>query len=285
MCEADSLHPLDLDDTAFTMLCNVVDVARAHDCQASHQDIRSALLTRFSGDGEAIERALACWAGYERRKQARAEVEIESSSLSSVLRFLSDIGLPFKEVSGVQGFLGAGVCIDCGCLLVDKLTARPSAVLHEAAHVAIVPARYRRLMRGSLFESFRIMAKDWAMMGLAPDHPFSRAMIQASDPEATAWSWAAGVHIGLDPREIIEDADYAGEGESMRWSLHSNSYVGIQGLKHAGFCEVCPNPYRPGHAEQTVYPRLRVWLQDAEPPAEFAQHLASTNFSGEAVLA
>lgn len=186
------------------------------------------------------------------------------SSLQRVQAFLREIGLPVREVEGVRGFLGLGVAIERGTLVLDPHHARPSTLLHEAGHLCIVPACYRSLMDGNLHGSFRAMGDDWAMMNLDPDDAFSRAMIQISDPEVTAWAWAAGQHLGLRPEEIIEDEDYNGTGEDMRLCLRHRAYCGIHGLKHAGFCEVRANPFRP---DQPVYPELRFWVQPAQPPA------------------
>lgn len=83
--------------------------------------------------------------------------------------------------------------------------------------------------------------------------------MQCSDPEATAWAWAAGVHLGLPPEAVIMDHEYDGEGEGIRLALQLKCYLGINGLTHAG---ICSNPRVDGG-----YPVLRSWLQLATVPA------------------
>jgi hypothetical protein len=87
-----------------------------------------------------------------------------------------------------------------------------------------------------------------------PDSPAARAAMQCGDPEVTAWAWAAGVHLGLDPKIVIKDEQYDGTGASLRLGLRSNAYFGINGLAASGFCAVRPGPY-PNRQEHSAYSR------------------------------
>ncbi len=90
-----------------------------------------------------------------------------------------------------------------------------------------------------------------------------RAALQCSDPEATAWAWAAGKHLGIPEDEIILDSEYGNDGAGIRLALSLRSYPGINGLAHAGFCAV-----RDGVAPLPVFPALAHWTQPAEVPDE-----------------
>jgi len=81
--------------------------------------------------------------------------------------------------------------------------------------------------------------------------------MQASDPEATAWAWAAGKHLGIPEDVIILDADYDNGGAIERMRLGARGHFGIQGMARAGFCVVRATPYR----NLPVYPTLAFWLQ------------------------
>ncbi|MGA3976999.1 hypothetical protein ACI2UK_13995 [Ralstonia nicotianae] len=168
--------------------------------------------------------------------------------------FLRGIGLQATYEGGANGFI-EGVRIDRGTLLVDP-ACRPSALLHEAGHLAITPLRFRTLMSDNLSAGMRAMFRVIEEMSLEPDHPLMRAAIQCSDPEATAWAWAAGLEIGLPENEIIQDDEYDGDGASIRQSLSMKAYVGINGLAHAGFCV----PRKAGVLP--MYPRLKFWTQE-----------------------
>ena len=176
--------------------------------------------------------------------------------LERVIEHLRRIGLAVHVDSGVNGFV-PGVRIVDGALSVDP-TCLSSSLLHEAGHLAIVPGRFRSLMNDNLAVGMRRMFDELESMNLHPDHPLRRAAIQCSDPEATAWAWAAGLACGLAPNEIVMDHEYDGAGAEIRAMLACGQYAGINGLAHAGMCKrgmsVC--------AEER-YPVMTTWLQAA----------------------
>lgn len=177
--------------------------------------------------------------------------------LERTVCFLRGIGLVCTMKPGAHGFVH-GVSIRHGGLEVDMQKATPSALLHEAAHVCILPTRFRHLACGDLTDAFQVMFAETDFSD--PDAPPARAAIQCSDPEATAWAWAAGRALGLAPDVIIQDDEYEGEGKWIRLQLASGHYAGIHGLAHAGFCTVRESVLSrlQGHP---VFPNLSRWLQ------------------------
>lgn len=169
--------------------------------------------------------------------------------------FLRDIGLQVEVVPGAAGFVEHIAIVDGG-LRVDP-NARASGILHEAGHLAVVPARFRHYLRGNINNGIRRMLDEIDTLDLEPDSPLMRAAFQTGDPEATGWAWAAGKAIGLVDHMIIQDDEYDAEGAFMRLCLSSNSYLGINGLSHAGFCVPRHHPYR----DLPTYPSLAFWLQ------------------------
>lgn len=128
----------------------------------------------------------------------------------------------------------------------------------KLGHLACVPARFRGYMSDNLASGMRRMLNEIEQMMLEPDHPLERAAIQCSDPEATAWAWAAGMAIGLKPEQIIQDDEYSDSGASIRFMLQQNQYRGINGLSSAGMCKrgyMTPPELR--------YPVMTNWLQPA----------------------
>lgn len=176
------------------------------------------------------------------------------------IAFLQEIGIPVQIVPTVSpaSFLEEVEVVD-GSLRITP-SCRASSLLHEAGHIACVPAPYRRLLSGNLYKGLRAMYELVRALDVDPDSPLMRAVIQCSDPEATAWAWAAGVHLGLPAELIIMDDEYDGEGADIRFCLQASSYLGINGLMHAGMCQ---NPRRPGG-----FPVLRTWLQDVAVPTD-----------------
>lgn len=186
----------------------------------------------------------------------RDPMDALSADLAACVRFLIEIGLSVSVVDdvGTRTF-SPGIRIRGGSLEIDP-TAQPSSLLHEAGHLATMPTRFRPLMDGNLYRSLQLIEQQLEALNLDPDHPLMRAMVQCSDTEATAWAWAAGIHLGLPHEVIVRDEDYSGDGESIRTMLAMNSYFGINGMVWAG---MCINPRRPGG-----YPRMLTWLQSAD---------------------
>lgn len=170
-------------------------------------------------------------------------------------QFLADIGLAVLWRPGASGFIDH-IEVVAGAPHLDPRCS-VSALLHEAGHVALVPKRYRSMLSGDVRRALGKVFDEPSVAELPPDHPTLRALLQASDPEATAWAWAAGRHLGLPDELIIVDREYSGGGADIRLALAARRYVGIHGLMHAGFCVVRATPYRP----LPTYPNLAFWLQ------------------------
>lgn len=184
-----------------------------------------------------------------------APIEMDCPHAQATVDFLKAVGLQVEVKVGASGFIDS-VEISCGGLLVDP-AAHASNILHEAGHCAIVPQQWRHLLNGDLMQGMRDIYRELTAMQLDPDHPLERAVVQASDPEATAWAFSAGRAIGLPDHVINRDADYEGEGEFIRQGLAMGAYIGINGLSHGGFCQRRPQPNR----GLPIYPNLAFWLQ------------------------
>lgn len=186
--------------------------------------------------------------------------------------FLVGIGIPCRQGSSdTSGFLD-GVRIDSGTIVFAP-SAPASNLLHEAGHLAILPGEYRRLAQTDVSKAQRQLLEEVGPRVLAsgdPDTILGRVMMQTGDPEATAWAWAAGEALGLPGSVVIGDAEYDGEGGSIRLALKMRRYIGIHGLAHAGFCVT-----RGGDLERAyglpAFPKLAMWLQkdvaELEPAA------------------
>ncbi len=176
--------------------------------------------------------------------------------LQRITAFFSEIELGWVWHPGATGFTEHVDIID-GVLQIDP-RARPSSVLHEAGHLAIIPGEFRRFAGRNVSKVCR-----W-MLGVVdfsdPDGPLQRAALQCSDPEATAWAWAAGMHLRLAPEVIIQDDEYDGEGASERLALRLRKHAGIHGLSHAGLCAVRRGPFAVTRGVPP-FPELLHWLQ------------------------
>lgn len=166
---------------------------------------------------------------------------------------LAKIGIVAIESEDADGFLD-GIAIRRGELHYQP-ECRPSNLLHEAGHLACIPPMFRQHADGDLDELAVTMCRYAAERfesGGNPDDPLIKAILQCSDSEATAWAWAFGVHVGLEPDRIIDSEDYQGEGDEVRLQVSNGMHFGVNGLRAAGFMRSIKQ-----------YPVLDKWTQDA----------------------
>jgi hypothetical protein len=170
------------------------------------------------------------------------------------------VGLRVDEVSVPADTVLPHVRIHEGGLLVDVARCYPGDVLHEAGHIAIMPGAFRPLANGDLKAVGKAMRKHLEdhPEGLAthPEDPVCRALIQVSDPEVTAWQYAAAVAVGLPMQWLFPPGTYGDEGPDILRSLQHSAYVGINGLQAAHWTVIRANPHR----KLPVYPQLAHWL-------------------------
>lgn len=98
---------------------------------------------------------------------------------------------------------------------------------------------------------------------LEPDSSLVRQAIQCSDPEATAWAFAAGRALGFSDELIILDSSYDGTGATVRLALAASQYIGINGLTAAAMCARGAVAALRG---QPAYPHMLVWTQEGPYP-------------------
>lgn len=166
---------------------------------------------------------------------------------------LATIGIVATEQADAAGFLD-DVAIRSGTIHYRR-DAAPSNLLHEAGHLACIPTIFRDHAEDALSGVFRIMGEAFAerleQTG-NPGDPLIRAIMQCSDPEATAWAWAFGVRCGVPPEIAILDSEYGGDGDGVRLQVSTGMYIGINGLRAGGMI----------HSVR-AYPALDKWVQDA----------------------
>lgn len=176
---------------------------------------------------------------------------------------LRRLGLSVEEAPELhpQTFMD-GVWLDKGTLFVHS-SAHPGNILHEAGHLATVPRRLFPFLEprdfiGKAMQQAITECLDLPECQMEPDHPLVHAILQMSDPEATAWSYAAAVELGVDPTSPFmrpelpaNQQPYDGEGEMIYEMVRCGRYAGIHGLQAAGMCRV------------REWPKMRKWVQDA----------------------
>jgi len=149
-----------------------------------------------------------------------------------ILAFLDRIGIGVSlEPLGDDTFL-PGVTIRNGALVADLAKLRwPSDLLHEAGHIAVTaPA-------------------DRPDLNAVRDDP-------GEEMAALAWSYAASVEIGLDPRILFHDG-YRGGGAALASGFAAGRGVGAPMLAWFG---MCAEPHRRDDPLEP-YPKMARWLR------------------------
>ncbi len=160
--------------------------------------------------------------------------------LDRILAFLDRIGLPAAQAPVPDDSFLPGVRVVEGVVVFDRSSLRwPADLLHEAGHVAIVPAALRSRLTDDLDA-----AADPSAIGEA---------------EATAWAYAAIVELQLDPAPLFHDGGYGGHAAALVQCYQLGVYPGAHGLARVGMTRIGDDARRAGVAP---YPRMTRWLRE-----------------------
>ena len=162
-----------------------------------------------------------------------------SQALQKCIAFINDIGIKtvLRQV-GSDSFL-PGLSIDKGCIIIDEDALKyPGDILHEAGHIAVVPANERSTL-------------DATSIAGRPNR-------EAEEMMAIAWSYAACVHLGIDAGFVFHDQGYKGGGSSLADNFKNGHYFGVPMLQWVGMAIERKNAAMP---DEPVYPVLLQWLR------------------------
>lgn len=154
--------------------------------------------------------------------------------------FLQEVGIrtEFRELKD-DCFL-PGLSIECGAIVIDcKKLKYPGDILHEAAHLAVVPSAERITLSGP-------------EIGSRKDHAAEEMM-------AIAWSFAACVHLAIDPYFVFHNDGYKGGGKEIADNFSAGRYFGVPMLQ---FCGMSAEPHMAVSLGIKPFPGMEKWLRD-----------------------
>ena len=157
-------------------------------------------------------------------------------SLERILAFVSEIGLTVQQRQLPSSTFLPGILIEGGTIVVDPATlAHPGDILHEAGHLAVsLPSQ-----RPKLSDNLQTGAGE--------------------EMAAIGWSYAAALHLGLDPAVVFHPAGYKGGSASLLENFAAGRYLGVPLLQWYGVTRE-----RDDGSGRPVYPKMSSWLR-AEP--------------------
>ena len=158
--------------------------------------------------------------------------------LTTTVNFIHTVGLQtiFCNLSDNDWFL-PGIFISNGKILIDKETLQyPGDLIHEAAHLAVIPLIERQQISG-------------------PDIG-KRTDAAAEEMMAIAWSYAACKHLAIDPAFVFHENGYKGGSKNIIEDFDAGRYFGVPvlqwlGMTNRGAADVKEN-----------YPAMCKWLRD-----------------------
>ena len=128
-----------------------------------------------------------------------------------IIDFLADIGLEVTRTEIHQPTVLPGISVVNGVILIDESRLiYPGDLLHEAGHLAVIPAQNRKQAGANVGRK----ASDEMM--------------------AIAWSYAASVHLGLEPSVVFHQDGYRGGSKAIIENFTDGRYVGVSTLQWIG---------------------------------------------------
>ena len=155
-----------------------------------------------------------------------------------IVEFLTQIGM-LVQAASIQGeTILPGITISQGVLLVDESTLKyPGDLLHEAGHLAVMSPARRRQCDADVGQK------------------------AAEEISAIAWSFAAAIHLQLEPAVVFHQDGYRDGSASLIENFSQGRYVGVPMLQWLGMTFDEANAAQHGVAP---FPHMINWLNDQE---------------------
>lgn len=153
-----------------------------------------------------------------------------SDTLSTIVDFLRRVGISVQAATLAEdGFLPA-IEVSGGRMRYDPDRLQwPGDLLHEAGHIAVTDP------------AIRATVSEFASDG-------------GDEMAAIAWSYAAALAAGVDPRVVFHDHGYRGDGQWLAETFATGGYIGLPMLQYYGLA-------RFPHDEGEQYPSMIKWLR------------------------
>jgi hypothetical protein len=150
--------------------------------------------------------------------------------------FLREIGLPLTAGPVGKETVLPGIQVVRGGLVVEEARLKHCGdLLHEAGHLAVLTAKDRAS----------------AELDLGTD--------LGAEIAAIAWSYAASVHLDLDPAIVFHAGGYRGASPTFIENFGEGRYVGVPLLQWMGLTADVPRAKELG---VPPYPNMLRWLRE-----------------------
>jgi hypothetical protein len=147
--------------------------------------------------------------------------------------FVRGVGIPVLAASAIGPTQFPGLAIQNGCVLVDETRViHPGDILHEAGHIAVTEPALRNAP------------------GVSPSGGLELSTL--------AWSYAATVHLALDPALVFYPGSFQNMAESLIEAFADGRYVGLPLMQLFG---MTVEPRHAAGREVAPFPHMLRWLR------------------------
>jgi len=162
--------------------------------------------------------------------------DFKESVTRQMVSFLGSIGLPVRAGEVAENSFLPGLSIENGGLVIDEARLLyPGDLLHEAGHLAVLPGEARKMQGAEA----------------GPD--------LGNEIAAICWSYAAAVHLQLDPEIVFHPHGYRGASSWFLETFGSGNYPGLPLLQWMGLTA------DPQHARElgvAPFPNMLRWVRE-----------------------
>jgi hypothetical protein len=163
-------------------------------------------------------------------------------ALDKMISFIRSIGIDIEEAPINEATFLPGILIKNGGLQIDReRLLYPGDILHEAGHLAVMPAHSRQQSYGNVGEQ-----QDAGVAG-------------GEEMMAISWSYAALRHLQLPIELLFHPDGYKGASDWFIAQYTNETYLALPTLQWIGLCYDKKNAEQ--HNEQP-YPHMLKWLRD-----------------------
>ncbi|AFD07701.1 hypothetical protein [Solitalea canadensis] len=152
--------------------------------------------------------------------------------------FLKEIGIGVSFKSITEPTIVPGVTIQKGSVVIDQeQLLYPGDILHEAGHIAVMPPEIRPTLDGTLNDC---------------------DLHRGGELMAIAWSYAACIHLKIDPHIVFHEFGYKDSGANLVDNFQKKQFVGVSTLQ---WCGMTNDPTSNKDLSLPMFPIMKSWLR------------------------
>jgi hypothetical protein len=163
---------------------------------------------------------------------------LNDTVLNSIIEFVRSLGIEINIHPITETCFLPGLHINKGTISVDLDQLKyPGDLLHEAAHIAVVPLAERASLNDTT-------------LGERPNQAAEEMM-------AIAWSYAVCKHLNIDPLIVFHEHGYKGGGTNIVENFNAGRYFGVPMLQYMG---MSAEPHNAEKLNLPAFPEMKKWV-------------------------